>query len=84
VKVALEAIKGQRTVNEIAGQYGVHPSQVPAWKRQALEQFPRVFSGGSVRETQEAEQLQARLYQEIGQLKIELDWLKKIWIAPLR
>lgn len=77
VKVALEAIKGQRRVNEIAAQYGVHPSQVTAWKRQALEQFPRVFSEGGVREAQEAEQLQARLYQEIGQLKIELDWLKK-------
>lgn len=77
VKVALEAIKGQRTVNEIAGQYGVHPSQVTAWKRQALEQFPGVFSERRGREAEEAEQLQARLYQEIGQLKIELDWLKK-------
>jgi transposase-like protein len=77
VKVALEALKGQRPVNEIASHYGIHPAQVAAWKKQALEQLPRVFSERRDREEQEAEQLQARLYQQIGQLQVELDWLKK-------
>ena len=77
VKVALEALKGQRPVNEIASHYGIQPAQVAAWKKQALEQLPRVFSERRDREEQEAEQLQARLYQQIGQLQVELDWLKK-------
>ena len=76
-KVALEAIKGQRTVNEIASAYGIHPHQVTQWKRQALEQLPEIFSNGSVRGQVADQELRDRLYQEIGQLKVELDWLKK-------
>jgi putative transposase len=76
-KVALEAIKGQRTVNEIGLRYGLHPNQVSQWKKQALEQLPEVFSNGRVRKEQSEEELREKLYQEIGQLKVELDWLKK-------
>ena len=76
-KVALAAIKGQQTVNEIATTYGVHPNQVTQWKKQALESMPALFSTRRVREAQNEEELKARLYQEIGQLKMELDWLKK-------
>ena len=76
-KVALAAIKGQQTVNEIAATYSVHPHQVLQWKKQALEVLPDVFSNRRVRRTQDEEALQARLYQQIGQLKVELDWLKK-------
>jgi transposase-like protein len=76
-KVALAAIKGQQTVNEIAATYGVHPNQVLQWKRQALEVLPDVFSSRRARAAQDDEALQARLYQQIGQLKVELDWLKK-------
>lgn len=75
--IALEAIKGQHTVNEIAGHYGVHPNQVTHWKKQALEGLPELFSGRRVHEGQEEEALKAQLYQQIGQLKVELDWLKK-------
>jgi transposase-like protein len=76
-KVALAAIKGQQTVNEIAATYGVHPNQVLQWKKQALEALPEVFSTRRGRVVQDEEALQARLYQQIGQLKVELDWLKK-------
>jgi transposase-like protein len=76
-KVAVEAIKGQRTINEIASAYGIHPHQVTQWKKQALEQLPEIFSNGRVRTQLADEDLRDRLYQEIGQLKVELDWLKK-------
>lgn len=76
-KVAIEAIKGQRTVNEIASAYEVHPNQVTQWKRQAMEQLSEVFSNGRARADSEEEELRNQLYQQIGQLKCELDWLKK-------
>jgi putative transposase len=76
-KVALEAIRGERTVNELAGLYEVHPSQIAAWKRQALEGLPELFADGRRRAQEDDEGLKARLYQEIGQLKVELDFLKK-------
>ena len=76
-KVALEALKGQRTANEIATVYGVHPNLVAQWKKQVLEQLPEIFSGGRARQEQQDEELRNQLYQQIGQLKVELDWLKK-------
>lgn len=76
-RIALEAIKGQRTVNEIATHYDVHPNQVPIWKKQALDELPQLFSSSRHRAAQDDEQLKAQLYQQIGQLKVELDWLKK-------
>lgn len=76
-KVAVEAIKGQRTVNEIASHYGVHPSQIVEWKKQALAGMPTVFATKRSRAEADAEALTAQLYQQIGQLKVELDWLKK-------
>lgn len=72
---ALEAIKGQRTINEIAADYGVHPNQIAKWKKQLLEQAVTLFAHPAA--SPEDEGLQDRLYQEIGQLKVELDWLKK-------
>ena len=76
-QVAVEAIRGYQTLNEVASQYGVHPVQVAQWKRQALAALPEVFASRRARAAEEAEALQARLYQEIGQLKVELDWLKR-------
>ena len=76
-KIALEAIKGQRTVNEIALHYGVHPNQVGQWKKQVLEAVPDFFCVRRARAAQDEEALKAQLYQQIGQLKVELDWLKK-------
>ncbi len=76
-KVALAAIKGQHTINEIASTYSVHPNQVLTWKKQALAALPDSFSAHRAREARSDEELKAQLYQQIGQLKVELDWLKK-------
>ena len=76
-KVALAALKGQQTLNELASMYGVHPVQVAQWKKQAAEGLPELFIGRRAASEQATETLQARLYQEIGQLKVELDWLKR-------
>ena len=77
VKVVLEAFKGQRTINELSSHYGIHPNQVNLWKKQAVESLPEVFSPRRVRVAAEEEALKGQLYQQIGQLKVELDWLKK-------
>jgi putative transposase len=76
-RIALEAIKGQRTVQEIASHYGVHPSQVTNWKRQAIEGAPTLFADRRSHPDTSAEELKAELYQQIGQLQVELHWLKK-------
>ena len=76
-RVALEAIRGEKTVNEIASKYGLHPNQVTQGKKLALEALPQFFSDKRARAEREAEELKAQLYQQIGQLKVELDWLPK-------
>ena len=82
-KVALEAIRGERTIHELAAQYGVHPVQITQWKKVILEEVPTLFSSRRGAKPKEEEALQAALYQQIGQLKVELDWLKKK-VGPLR
>src|SRR5829696_7816383 len=81
-RVALEAIKGQMTVNQIATRYDVHPNLVAQWKQQAIKQMPESFTRSSARAAEDDEQLKSQLYQQIGQLKVELDWLKKK-VGPL-
>ena len=76
-KVALEAIKGQRTVQEIASHYEVHPTLVTHWKKQLLEGAAEVFSNGRRAAADAEEELKAELYQQIGKLQVEVDWLKK-------
>jgi len=76
-KVALEAIKGERTIAEIASETGVHPNQIGTWKKHALEELPDIFSQGRKNREQRSEEFESELYQQIGQLKVELDWLKK-------
>jgi transposase-like protein len=76
-KIALEAIKGQKTANEIAAEYGVHPTQIAQWKKQALDGLPEVFSLGKRKQEQSEKALIASLYQQIGQLKVQVDWLEK-------
>jgi putative transposase len=76
-RVALEAIRGDRTVAEIAATYGVHPNQITKWKRQALDELPKIFSGRNEKKEAQGKDLVDQLYQQIGQLKVELDWLKK-------
>ena len=76
-KVALEAIKGEKTVSEIANQFGINPNQVTRWRKKVLEALPGIFSGRRKKEDRETDELKAELYRQIGQLKVELDWLKK-------
>jgi len=76
-RVALEAIKGYKTVNEIASEYGVHPTQIANWKKQALDGLPDVFSLTRTDQKKSEEDLIASLYQEIGHLKMQVDWLEK-------
>lgn len=76
-RVALEALRNQRTVSEIAAEYGVHPNQVRDWKKQLLTKCPEVFVDGRKRGRETDEQLASRLYEEIGRLKVELDWLQR-------
>jgi len=83
-RIAVEAIRGQKTVNELALEDGVHPTQITQWKKQALEEISTGFSGGRARRERTDEALVAALYQEIGQLKMELEWLKKTPAGTLR
>ncbi len=76
-KVAIEAIKGLKTVNELATKHGVHPTQIHQWKKHLLDELPSIFSSRRAQSQKEQEDLTASLYQQIGQLKVELDWLKK-------
>jgi len=76
-KVALEAAKGDKTIAELASQFEVHPNQVTQWKRQLLESLPAIFCRSQQKEKQKQDDLTEYLYQQIGQLKVELDWLKK-------
>ena len=76
-RVALEAIKGDRTVSEIAAVYGLHPNQISRWRKQALDELPKIFSGRGEKTEAQGKELTDQLYQQIGQLKVELDWLKK-------
>lgn len=75
--VALEAAKGLRTINQIAGENNVHPNQVSTWKRQLLAEGPAVFSNGATRNLEAQAVREAELYEQIGRLKMELEWLKK-------
>jgi transposase-like protein len=76
-RIALEAIKGQKTIQEIASHYGVHPNQVTKWKRQAVEGLSSVFADRRSRPEADEDAVKAELYQQIGEMKVELDWLKK-------
>ena len=76
-KIALEAVKGLKTINEIAGESEVHPTQVTLWKKQLLDEMPSLFASNRGKQEKKEEDLTAALYQQIGQLKVELDWVKK-------
>jgi transposase-like protein len=76
-KIALEAAKGLKTINEIASESEVHPTQVTLWKKQLLDEIPSLFASSRGQKQKTQEDLTASLYQQIGQLKVELDWVKK-------
>ena len=76
-KVALEALKEEKTTSQLSSEYGVHPNQIQQWKKHLLLELPGIFSRNSNRSKDEKEGLTDELYKQIGQLKVELDWLKK-------
>jgi transposase-like protein len=76
-KVALEALREARTAAEIGSQYAIHATQVAKWKKQALDGLSEIFSLGKGQEARAQDELVPKLYQQIGELKVELDWFKK-------
>ena len=76
-KVAVAAIKGHQTVNEIASEFGIHTGLVTRWKKEALESLPAVFGNTKAKAEKEAEKETDRLHQKIGKLQVEIEWLKK-------
>jgi putative transposase len=76
-QVALAALKGDRTVNELARRFDVHPTLIHAWKKQLLAGAEQVFTNGAQAGAADAEAVQAELYEQIGRLKMELEWVKK-------
>jgi transposase len=76
-KLALEAVKGDKSLAELAAKYEVHPNQITQWKKALLAGLPEVFSDKRRKTERRAEDETAKLYEEIGRLKVERDWLKK-------
>jgi transposase-like protein len=77
-RVAVEAIRGEKTLSQLGSQFKVHPMQIAKWRKAALEQLPELFVDGRTRKTRDGEaENNDALYEEIGRLKVELDWLKK-------
>jgi len=76
-KVAIEALKGHKTTNELASEFEVHPTQINQWKKQLLEGSKNLFSGKNEKDMESVTKERDRLYTQIGQLAVELDWLKK-------
>ena len=76
-KVAVEAIQAHKTAAQIAQMFGVHPTQVGGWKKQALAGLPDIFGNGRERMRQQSDAEKDELFKQIGQLKVELDFLKK-------
>ena len=76
-KIAVEAVKGQRTIQQIASHYEVHPNMVTKWKKQVLDGASSIFSNGEAQASEADGQVQAELYQQIGRLHVEVEWLKK-------
>jgi transposase len=77
VKVALAALKGDKTLAQLASEFGVHTNQIQQWKKRLLSEAASLFSTRRSKQERDAEELQSELYRQIGQLKVELDWLKK-------
>ena len=76
-KVALEAIKGEKTIAQLASEYRVHPNQIGQWKKKLLKELSSLFSDRRERQDKSRDELESELYRQIGQLKVEVEWLKK-------
>lgn len=76
-KVALEAAKEQKTLSQLGSEYGLHPTQISEWKRQLLSAGVRAFAKGESKLENGQSKVEIELYEQIGRLKMELEWLKK-------
>jgi putative transposase len=76
-KVALEAIKDQKTLTELSNQFQLHPNQITRWKKQLLDEAQKIFSINPNNSQRKQQELETQLYQQIGELAVELNWLKK-------
>jgi transposase len=76
-KVVLQSLKNEKTIAELASDYGVHPNQITQWRKQALEDLPALFSSKQARKDKAHEEERDELLKQIGQLKVEVEWLKK-------
>ena len=76
-KIAVEALREQKTIAELASQYAIHPTQITTWKKQALEILAQGFSGKREQKQKNDIDLIQELYRQIGRLKVEVDFLKK-------
>jgi transposase-like protein len=76
-KIALEAVKDYSSINEISKEYKVHPNQISQWKKQLLENLPKIFDNPRGPKTGESNELVDQLYRQVGKLQVELEWLKK-------
>lgn len=81
-QVALEAIRERKTLSQLSTEHSVHANQISQWKQQLLDNAEQLFSKTPPGQEKEKLQLEAELYQQIGQLKVELDWLKKKYKQP--
>jgi transposase-like protein len=76
-KVAMSALLEQKTLAELASEYGVHPTQIVNWKKELQDRAREIFARDASQSAKAAEMKEAELYRQIGQLKVEVDWLKK-------
>ena len=76
-KVALEAVKGEKTVAQLSSDFGIHANLIRQWKKHLLKEPPDLFSSRKIRSEKDRSELESELYRQIGQLKVELNWLKK-------
>ena len=76
-RVALEAMKEEKTLAQLSSEFGVHANQIRQWRKRLLDELPKFFSDRRQKGDQEKDDLICELYRQIGQLKVEVDWLKK-------
>ncbi len=76
-KVAFEAAKGEKTIAQLSSEYGIHANQIGQWKKKLLEELPEILTEKRKKAERDREELESELYRQIGQLKVELEWVKK-------